>query len=370
MRKIPVREIARQHLLNIRNYTPGKPIEEVQREYGLKEVIKLASNENCLGPSPKALKAVRDNLKNINRYPDAASYYLKKGIARRLGVKDSQLVIGNGSDEVIVLATKAFVGPGDEVVIARPTFLIYEIVSQAHEAVIKSVPLTGGLRYDLKAMKDAVTGRTKIVFIANPDNPTGTYVTKRELEDFLKGLPGDLIVFLDEAYFEFGRASFRDYPDGTEYLGRRQGLIVARSFSKAYGLAGLRVGYGVADAGVISCMEKVREPFNINLLAQAGALAALDDRAFLRRSIAHVIREKVFISSAFEKMGLRHVPSATNFIIVDVKRDCKDVFLALLKEGVIVRDMKAWGFDSYIRVTVGTRAENVKFIAALKRVLR
>jgi len=364
-----MRKLARKNILNVRNYTPGKPIEEVQREYGLKEVIKLASNENCLGPSPKALVAIKKNLKNINRYPDAASFYLKRKLSRSLGVKDSELVIGNGSDEIIVLAIKAFVEKGDEVVIAKPTFLIYEIASQVHDAVIKTVPLTGAFKYDLKAMREAVTPMTKIIFIANPDNPTGTYVTKGELEDFLRGLPRGLIVFLDEVYFEFAKASFKDYPNGTDYLKGRPGLIVARSFSKAYGLAGLRVGYGIAGEEVVSCMEKVREPFNVNLLAQAAALEAIDDRAFLKRSLGHVVREKRFLYSAFDKMGFEYVSSATNFVMVDVKVDCKKVFEGLLKIGVIVRDMKTWGFDTHIRVTVGTRAENRKFVAALKRVL-
>lgn len=364
-----MRRLARKNILNVRNYTPGKPIEEVRRELGLKEVIKLASNENCLGPSPKAIAAIRRNLNNVNRYPDSASFYLKERLSRFLGVESSRLIVGNGSDEIITLATKAFVEKGDEVIIAKPTFLIYEIVSQTHEASIKMVPITSGLGHDLKAMKDAVTDRTKIIFIANPDNPTGTYVTKRDVEDFLKGLPDDLIVFLDEAYFEFGKASFRDYPNGIDYLEDRPGLIVSRSFSKAYGLAGLRIGYCVADNGIIECMDKVREPFNVNLLAQAAAIAALDDRDFLKRSLRHVVKEKELLYATFDKMGLKYVPSATNFIMVDVKEDCKKVFKALLQEGVIVRDMKAWGFDTYVRVTVGTRAENRKFVGALKKVL-
>ena len=362
--KIPVRE----NIKSVKPYVPGKPIEETERELGLKGVIKLASNENCLGPSPKALEAVRKNIDKANRYPDASSFYLKKRMARFLGMKEENLIFGNGSDEVIVLAAKAFAGDGDEVVIAKPSFLIYEIAAQVQNAFIRHVPLTKGLRYDLGAMKAAITDKTRIVFIANPDNPTGTYVTRKELDSFFDGLPEGIIVFLDEAYFEFATCAFKDYPNGLDYL-NRPGVIVARSFSKAYGLAGLRVGYGISDPEIINYMERVREPFNVNILAQAAALAALDDKAFLAKTLAHVEREKKFLYSEFRRMGLKYVESATNFILVDAGEETKAVFNKLLKEGVIVRDMKAWGLDTFIRVTVGTRPENLKFVKALEKVL-
>ncbi|MDD5136029.1 MAG: histidinol-phosphate transaminase, partial [Candidatus Omnitrophica bacterium] len=354
--------------LNVKNYVPGKPIEEVEREMGIKSVIKLASNENCFGPSPLAVGAIREALKKINRYPDSASYYLKKKLGGVLKVSEDSLIFGNGSDEIICLALRAFVGEGDEVVIARPTFLIYEIAAQVQGANVRSVALTKDLRYDLKEMKKAINSKTKLVFIANPDNPTGTYVTKKELDEFMHGLPERVIVFLDEAYSEFAAYSFKDYPNGIDYL-RDPRIIVARSFSKVYGLAGLRIGYGIAGPEIIKYMERVREPFNINILAQVGALAALDDKAFLKRTMVHVEMEREFLYSAFRKMGLEYNRSATNFVIVNVGKDCKAVFGDLLKEGVIVRDMKAWGLDTFIRVTVGTKAENRKFVAALKRVL-
>ena len=363
-----MKNLVRQNLLNIKSYVPGKPIEEVEREIGVKNVIKLASNENCFGPSPMAVAAIRKAMRNVNRYPDSSSFYLKKKLSGVLGVGEDSLIFGNGSDEVICMAMRAFVGDGDEVVIARSTFLIYEIAAQAQNARIKLVPMTRNLKYDLKEMKKAITPRTKMVFIANPDNPTGTYITKKELDEFLHGLPEKLIIFLDEAYFEFANRSFKDYPNGLDYL-KRPGIIVARTFSKVYGLAGLRIGYAVSSPEVISYMERTREPFNINILAQVGALAALDDEAFLKKTIAHVEIEREFLYSAFRKMGLEYVRSATNFVIVNVGRDCKSVFNGLLKEGVIVRDMKAWNLDTFIRVTVGTKAENRKFIAALKKVL-
>jgi len=352
----------------VKNYVPGKPIEEVRRELGLEEVIKLASNENCFGPSPKAVKAIRKAVLNINRYPDSSAFYLRKKTAKFLGVGEDALIFGNGSDEIIGLAVRTFVGDGDEVIIAKPTFLIYEIVSQLQNASIKQVPVTKDFRHDLKAMKEAITPRTKIVFIANPDNPAGTYVTKQEIDEFFKGLREDIIVFLDEAYFEFANSGFKDYPNGIDYLDI-PGVIVSRSFSKAYGLAGLRIGYGISSPEIIRYMERTREPFNVNLLAQEAALAALDDKAFLKKTLSHVKKERDFLYSALTKIGISYVPSATNFIIVDVKKDCKEVFNSLLKYGVIVRDMKAWGFDTFIRVTIGTRAEDVKFIEALKKVL-
>jgi len=358
--------LVRKNILKVNHYVPGKPIEEVEREFKLSNVIKLASNENCFGASPKALAAIKKKLKDINRYPDASSFYLKKRMARLLGVKEDQLIFGNGSDEIIGIAIRAFVNEGDEVIVARPTFLIYEIASQIHNATVRQVGLTRDYRYDLAAMKKAVTDKTKMVFVANPDNPTGTYVTKKELDEFLDGLPERVIVYLDEAYFEFADYGCGDYPDGLDYI-KRPALVVSRSFSKVYGLAGLRVGYGISNAGLISYMERVRDPFNVNILAQAGALAALDDRAFLKKTLSHVEKEKKALYTAFDKMGLKYVKSATNFVIVDVGRDCKDVFNGLLKQGVIVRDMKAWGLDTFIRVTIGTSAENKRFIAALKK---
>jgi len=358
----------RQNILSIKPYVPGKPIEEVRRELGLKKVIKLASNENCLGLSPKAVDAIRRNIRNLNRYPDASSFYLKKALASSLGVKEGDLIIGNGSDEIIVIAIRTFVNEGDEVIIARPTFLIYEIASRIQNARLKLVPLTKSFRHDLKAMRDAVTADTKMVFIANPDNPTGTYVTKAELDDFFKGLPQDVIVFLDEAYFEFANFGSKNYPNGLDYLARPN-VIVARSFSKVYGLAGLRLGYGISNRKFIDYMERVRDPFNVNSLAQAAGLAALEDRKFLKKTLSHTEREKRFLYSAFRRMKIGFVESATNFVIFDIERDSKEIFNKLLERGVIVRDMKAWGFNTYLRVTVGTREENILFVDALERAL-
>jgi histidinol-phosphate aminotransferase len=358
--------LARKNILNIKNYEPGKPIEEVQRELGLKEVIKLASNENSLGPSPKALLAIKKSLKNINRYPDANSFYLKQKLSKDLRLGPSNLIVGNGSDELITLALKAFVNEGDEVIIADTTFLIYEIASQVANAKITVVPMRN-FRYDLKNIKEKISDKTKMIFIANPDNPTGTYVSEGEVSLFMKGMPEGLIVFFDEAYYEFGRVQ-KDFPDTSRYL-KRGNVIITRTFSKAYGLSGLRVGYGLAASELIDCMNKVREPFNVNLLAQAAALAALGDKAFLKRTISNIKKGKEFLYKEFDDMGLEYVPSATNFILVDTERDCKEIFKRLLSFGVIVRDMKAWGLNTYIRVTIGTPSENKKFINSVKKII-
>ncbi len=357
--------LPRKEILEIRNYQPGKPIEEVQRELGLKDVIKLASNENALGPSPKAVEAIKKYLKNINRYPDGSCFYLKKALAKKLEVKEDRIIIGNGSDELIILALKAFLEPGDEVIVARPTFLIYEIASRIQGAKIKVVPMKD-FRYDLKAMKEKISKDTRFVFIANPDNPVGTYVTKDELEEFLQGLPKDLIVFLDEAYFEF--VDKEDYPNGLEFLNDKD-LIVTRSFSKAYGLAGLRIGYGISRALIIKYMNAVREPFNVNSIAQVAGIAALEDREFIQRTKRLIREGRRFLYTEFEKLDLCYIPSVTNFILFEAGRDARLIAMKLLRRGVIVREMGAWGLENFIRVTIGTEKENRRFIEELKRVI-
>ncbi|HAM42048.1 MAG TPA: histidinol-phosphate transaminase [Candidatus Omnitrophica bacterium] len=352
---------ARTVVRDLPRYKPGTPIEEVQRQLKRSSVIKLASNENALGPSPKALRALRKATARLNRYPDATCRDLRVRLAKHLKVAPEQLLIGNGSDELIVLALRAFVDPGDHVVVARPTFLIYELQAKACGASITAVPLRDD-RYDLAAMKAAITPRTKLVFIANPDNPTGTYVTAGELEGFLKDLPSHVMVFMDEAYYEFVEAN--DYPQTIRKLGRAP-LIITRSFSKAYGLAGLRVGYGMADPAIIRAMDAVREPFNVNLLAQAAAEAALDDRTFLTRT-RRVIREgRAYLSRELGRLGLRVIPSVTNFLLIEFGPNASAVAKRLLQQGVIVREMSAWKLEGCLRVTIGTMAENRRFLRAL-----
>ena len=357
--------IPRKAVLNVKPYQPGKPIEEVKRDLGLKDVIKMASNENPLGPSPKALEAIKKYLSNVNRYPEGGCFYLRQALAKKLKIKPEQFIFGNGSDELIGLTLRAFVSERDNVLVANPTFLMYGVSSAAHGADIKVIP-TRYFKYDLKAMKAAVTKNTKVIFIANPDNPNGTYVSKYELEDFLKGLPEDVIVFLDEAYSEF--AEEQDYPNGLDYLGKNN-IIVARTFSKAYGLAGLRVGYGISSPEIIKYMEAVREPFNVNSLAQIAALGALKDKEFLAKSKKLVREGKKFLYAGLKAMGVRYVPSVTNFILIELGPAAGDVSDKLLKKGVIVRNMKAWGLENFIRVTIGKKEENKRFIKELKKII-
>lgn len=358
-------QLARKNILDITPYKPGKPIEEVQRQLGLRKVIKLASNENPIGPSPKAVGAIKRALGKLNRYPDSGCFYLKQKLAEKLGLEESNLIIANGSDELIVLALRAFVDEGEEVVIAKPTFLIYELQARAENVNIRTVALKD-FRYDLPKMKEAITDKTKLVFIANPDNPTGSYVTTDEVEDFMKGLPENVLVFFDEAYFELVDAE--DFPKTINYLNRKN-VIITRSFSKAYGLSGLRVGYGISSPDLIGYLDRVREPFNVNSLAQVGAFAALDDRQHLERFKTLIQKGKAFLYSLFDELGLSYIKSAANFILVRVD-GAQDLTNLLLERGVIVRDMKAWGLDNFIRVTIGTMDENKRFAQALKGIVK
>ena len=358
--------LARKILSEVKPYSPGKPIEEVQRELGIPKAMKLASNENALGPSPKALEAIRNSEASLHRYPDSTCFYLAFKIAARMEVRPEQVLIGNGSDELITLAVRAFVEPGEEVVIAEPTFLVYRIAAQLAQAKIRAVPLKG-FRYDLSAMRQAVTPRTKLVFIANPDNPTGSYVTKAEVQTFMEGLGDGTITFFDEAYAEL--ADVPDYPDTRVYLKNRP-VIITRTFSKAYGLAGIRVGYGIAPEELIQAMHRVREPFNVNSLAQAAALAALDDHDHLEATRKLLREQKPVIYRVLDELGLTAVPSAANFILFHVGPQAPEVVQSLLKRGIIVRDMRAWDLPEYIRVTIGLPEENWAFAEALRDVLR
>ncbi len=343
-------------------YQPGKPIEEAKRELKLSSVIKLASNENAFGPSPKALSALARAVRSLHRYPDATCGALRSALAKKLRIDAEQILVGNGSDELIVLALRAFVDPGDHVVVAQPTFLMYELQANACGASVTTVPLRD-YRYDLPAMGAAITPHTKLVFIANPDNPTGTYVTKQELKAFLQDLPTQTIVMLDEAYYEFVEAN--DYPQSVPMIAARP-LIVTRSFSKAYGLAGLRVGYGIAQTPLIAAMNAIREPFNVNSLAQAAATAALSDTVFLSRTRRLMREGRRYLTKALDALHMRHVPSVTNFLLLELGPGASEVARKLLQQGVIVRELSAWKLTGCIRVTIGTMAENRRFIHALK----
>ena len=344
-------------------YKPGKPIEEVQREFALKRVIKLASNENPLGPSSVVLEAIAKAAENITRYPDGGCFNLRRALSDKLSVSGDNIIFGNGSDEIIVLALRAFVQPGDEVIIANPTFLVYKIASLVESACVKEIP-QNNYRYDLKAMLKAITEKTKVVFIANPDNPTGSYVTDEELKSFIESAGEHVLIVLDEAYYEFAKGG--DYPETLDLIKREdRDILITRTFSKAYGLAGLRLGYGLARGDIIEVLNKVREPFNVNSLAQAAAQAALDDDdEYLKASVELVLKEKEQFYKTFESLGVEYFKSRANFILVNTKRDSAKIFTYLLKRGIIVRDMTAWGLKGFIRVNIGLPEENKMFFKA------
>jgi len=355
----------RKELKKLNTYKPGKPIEEVKRSLGISKVYKLASNEVPFSPD-YVYESILKELKNINRYPLGDCFYLQKALAKKLKVEKDQLVFGNGSDELIVLSLRALVNKNEEVIVSYPTFLIYEIQAKAQGAKIIKVPARN-LRYSLSDMAKKITKKTKIIFIANPDNPTGTYLTKKEIKDFIKSIPKNILVFFDEAYFEFAP---EDFPKTLELLKNRGNIIITRTFSKAYGLAGLRVGYGITTKEIAAALNKVREPFNVNRLAQVSAIAALKNKSFVKRVVNHINKEKRYFYQEFDKSNLSYTASATNFILVNFKKNTEELCSFLLKKGVIVRDMKGWGLPNFFRVSVGKRDENRYFIKCLRQYLK
>lgn len=361
----PAPEIS-DNILCLVPYRPGKPIEEVKRELGLERVVKLASNENSLGPSPCALEAVREAGPRVQLYPDGACYELRQAVAAHLRVPPDHLIFGNGSDDIIRLLGLTYLTPGDEALQATPTFSQYEAAAILNGAECVKVPCRDWT-HDLDAMAARITPRTRMVFIANPNNPTGTVVTAAQVDRFLRVLPDRVIAVFDEAYFEYVTRS--DYPDTLEHVRRAENVVVLRTYSKAYGLAGLRVGYGVARPEIIAALEQVREPFNVNLLAQAAGVAALADTEHLRRTLEMNRDGKAQLYAAFQRLGLEFAPTEANFVWVDVRRDSRAVFEALLRRGVIIRTGDVFGAPTHLRVTIGTTEENDLFLAALPDVL-
>lgn len=347
-------------------YEPGKPIEEVEREYGIANSIKLASNENPLGPSPKALAAIRAKLDQLHLYPDGDCFYLRRGVAQKLGVAPENLIFGNGSNEIIELAVRTLMRPGDEAVMAEQAFVVYPLIVQAVGGKKKAVPLRN-FTHDLAAIGAAITPATRVVFLANPNNPTGTTFRRDEWERFLDKISRDLLLIVDEAYFEYVQDPA--YPDSLRYHAEDRAILTLRTFSKLYGLAGLRIGYGVGPKQLIDMMHRVRQPFNVNAAAQWAALAALDDADHVKRSL-EVNRQGIeYLQAEFARLKLDFVPSQANFILVKVGKG-QAVFKQLLSQGVIVRPMGGYQFPEHVRVTVGTMEENRKFVDALKKVIQ
>lgn len=348
-------------------YQPGRPIEDVARELGLPaaSIIKLASNENPLGPSPKALAAMQHVLGNLHLYPDGNAFYLKQALAKKLGVQTTNLILGNGSNEIIEFIGHAYMGPGVDVVVSQFCFAVYPLVTKLFGANLVTVPAKD-YAHDLPAMLNAITPNTRVVFVANPNNPTGTLASKEELRRFVDAIPANVLLALDEAYIEF----LDDPADFVSEIrdGKRQNVVIMRTFSKIFGLAGLRLGYGIAQPDLISAFEKIRQPFNINAIAQAGALAALTDDEHTRRTRENNTAGLRFFESACRELKLEIIPSAANFLLVKVG-DGQRVFEALQREGVITRPMGGYQLGEWIRISIGTLAENQRCLDALKRVL-
>lgn len=357
----------KKHIQDIRPYEPGKPIKELQREYGIRNVTKLASNENPLGASGKAVRAMRDAIRDVHLYPEGSCYYLLTRLAGALDIDPEHIICGNGSDEIIELLARGFLSEGDEVVSSEMTFLVYPILAQVCGASFKAVPMKDH-RYDLEGILRAITPKTKLVIIVNPNNPTGTYVTAQEVEAFLSQVPPHVLVCFDEAYVDFVDAE--DFPKMLPYVKEgRPNVVVLRTFSKAYGLAGLRIGYGVASKEIVAYLHKVRQPFNVNSLAQAAATAALDDSFFLWRTKWLVVRGRKFFYRKLKKLGLEYLPSQANFILINMKADCQEVYQYLLRQGMIIRPMTAYHLQDWIRITIGRRSQNVQLIKMLKSYL-
>ncbi|MFC1798430.1 histidinol-phosphate transaminase [Thermodesulfobacteriota bacterium] len=351
----------------IQPYKAGKPIEELQREYGIFDSIKIASNENPFGPSPLAARAIREAVLNLHRYPDSSGYELIEKIAEKQSVKPENVVLGNGSDDIIGMLTTALLSPGDEVIMPRPSFLMYEILTRSAGAEPVFVPLKK-LSIDLETIGEKMTPRTRMVFLCNPNNPTGTVFSKRDFQNFQKIIPRDVVVVIDEAYIEFVRDP--DCAQGIEYFESDRAIVTMRTFSKAYGLAGLRIGYGIMPEILSEILNRIRQPFNTSSLAQAGALAALDDEDFLTRTTRLIHAGLDFLYASLDTLGIPYFPTQANFFLIDVGQSADAVFENMLRQGVIVRSMTSYGYPEYIRINVGLEEENARFVDVLRKVLR
>lgn len=343
-------------------YSPGKPLDELERELGIRDAVKLASNENPLGPSPRALAALDAGKETLHLYPDGGAHHLTRALADRWKVTGDQIVVGNGSDEIISLLVKTFMSPGEEAVMADHTFVMYKLAVTGGHGICVEVPLRDW-RHDLPAMAQAVTNRTRVVFVCNPNNPTGTMVTRDEVGEFMAAVPDDVIVVFDEAYYEYVRDP--QYPDTLEYVRQNRPVVVLRTFSKIYGLAGLRIGYGITTPEITDYLHRVRNPFNANSLAQFAARAAVGDEQHVAESRALNEAEMASVDNGLRALGLAPLPSQANFLYFDTHRDGRAVFDRLLQEGVIVRHI----CGSMLRVTIGRPEENLRFLTALGRAL-
>ncbi|MET0065579.1 MAG: histidinol-phosphate transaminase [Candidatus Thiodiazotropha sp.] len=347
-------------------YVPGKPVEELERELGIRHSIKLASNENPLGVSPRVAEVLRQGVAGVARYPDGGGYRLRHRLAQMHGTGEDAITLGNGSNDVLDMLARVFLGPAAESLFSEYAFAVYPLSSQAVGARLVSAPARD-YSHDLEALQALITPQTRVIWIANPNNPTGTWLARKPLHEFLTRVPADVIVVIDEAYFEYVEEP--DYPDATEWLGEFPNLVVTRTFSKAYGLAGLRVGYALSHPLVADLLNRVRQPFNVNLMAQEAALAALDDRDFLQRSVAVNRAGMAQLQEGLKALEIDWIPSVGNFLTLDLQHNAAEVDRALLQQGVITRPIAGYGLPNHLRVSIGLEAENSRFLTALSEVL-
>jgi histidinol-phosphate aminotransferase len=359
-------KLARPAIQALKPYVPGRSIEDVRAQYKPARIVKLGSNENPLGANPKVLKAIAKALPKVSLYPDGSSRVLREELAGYCGVSADEVIVGNGSDEILLMIALAFVKPGEKVVVSENTFSEYEFSGRVLDADIVKVPLRG-MRYDVKAFIAALKLKPKMMFLCNPNNPTGNYFTHAELESLLRKAPRECLIVVDEAYGDY--ADEKDFPRSVELLRKHPNLIVARTFSKLFGLAGLRLGYGLGRAEVLRETLRVKTPFNVNLLVQTAAVAALNDKAFIRKSLSVNAKGRAQIEAGFRKLGLFYLPTQANFICFRVPRPAVDLCEDLLKRGMIIRALKSFGLPEWCRVTIGTAEQNRFFLAELAKVL-
>ena len=348
----------------IQPYKPGKPLEEVERELGIK-AIKLASNENPFGPSPKAIEAIRHYIEHVELYPDDTGYYLRQKLAARFDVSMDEIILGSGSSDILAMAFHAMLSPDTEILTSAGSFIVYYLLGQMKGCKMIQTPMLE-FGYDLEAMAERLSSRTRVVLIANPNNPTGTIVRKKQVSSFLKKVPENALVIMDEAYVEY--VADKDYPDSFEYYRDGKNILIIRTFSKAYGLAGLRIGYGIAKPEIIDTLQKVRLAFNTGSLGQIAAHAAFDDQEHVKKTVDSNRKEMQFLAKELTSRGVKFVPSFSNFVFMDLGKPSKDVDAAMLRQGVIIRPMAGWGFPTMIRVSIGTHEQNEMFLKALDTV--
>lgn len=361
------KDIFRKELAMFQPYVPGKPIEEVKREYGLDRIEKLASNENQLGPSPMAVEAIIKAVQEINFYPEATAYELKRELAADLGVKEENLVIGNGGEELLQVIAQTFINEGDEIIVAAPSFGIYNTTVGLMGGIIHSVPFKNN-QYDLEGMLEKVSDKTKLIYVCSPNNPTGNIVTRKELDRLLAGLPEDVTIVMDEAYYEFA-VSNPEYPDCITLLKKRSNMVILRTFSKVSGIAGVRIGYVITSERIAAEMNKIKLTFDVNRLAQEAARGALRDREYTKKTVTLTKESIDMMEAYFDRKGLNYIKSYANFVFVDVKLHSKTAFEELMKRGVIIRPGYFWGWDNWIRVSTGTLEQTQFFLDKLEEVM-